>query len=198
MTDYPSMDRLAELQQFIADFAKVLRVPQLADTGRPENDVEHSYGLAMTCWFLHDKIAPDLDLLKIFQYALSHDIVEIYAGDTFAFDPDKAYVAGKEARERKAISQLRVTLKDFPAAVDFTEGYMDKIDEEARFVKAVDKLLPLIMIELKEGKEYWDQHDITLSALREEKRSMLVSDYVTPYYEMMFEWLERHGNLPKD
>jgi 5'-deoxynucleotidase YfbR-like HD superfamily hydrolase len=59
---YPSMARIAELQQFIADFAKVERVPQLADTGRPENDVEHSFGLALTCWFLAPKIAPELSL----------------------------------------------------------------------------------------------------------------------------------------
>ncbi|HEX8227522.1 MAG TPA: hypothetical protein VF572_06670 [Candidatus Saccharimonadales bacterium] len=48
MTSKPTMQRIAELQQFIADFAKIGRVPQLADTGRPENDVEHSYGLALT------------------------------------------------------------------------------------------------------------------------------------------------------
>ena len=190
------MDRLAELQQFIADFAKVLRVPQLADTGRPENDVEHSYGLAITCWFLHDKIAPELDMLKIFKYALSHDIVEIYAGDTFAFDTDKAFVASKESRERDAVGTLRETLPDFSEAIDYTEGYMDKINEEARFVKAVDKILPLIMIELKEGQEYWDRYEITLADLRENKKPILISDQVAPYYDLAFEWLELRGNMP--
>ena len=48
--DYPSIDRLAELQQLIADFAKVKRMPHLADNGMEENDVEHSFGLALTCW----------------------------------------------------------------------------------------------------------------------------------------------------
>mgnify|MGYP000932359610 CR=1 FL=1 len=183
MTDYPSMDRLAELQQLIADFAKVERVPQLADTGRPENDVEHSYGLAITCWFLHDKIAPELNLLKILQYSLSHDLVEIYAGDTFAFGEDKAFIESKEARERDAITTLRKTLPDFPQVVDYSEGYMDKIDEEAKFVKAIDKILPLLMIELKEGKAYWDRYNITIAALEENKKPILISDAVAPYYK---------------
>lgn len=57
MTNYPSMDRLADLQKIIADFAKVTRAMNLADNDIAENDVEHSYGLAMTSWFLHGKIA---------------------------------------------------------------------------------------------------------------------------------------------
>ena len=83
----------------IADFAKVERIPDLADNRRPEKDVEHSYGLAMTCWFLHDKIAPGLDIAKILKYALSHDIVELHAGDTYVFD--KEAVATKSERENK-------------------------------------------------------------------------------------------------
>ena len=86
--DYPSLNRLAELQQLIADFAKVKRVPHLADNGQPENDMEHSYGLALTCWYLQPKIAPELSLSEILQYALAHDIVELHAGDTFIFDDE--------------------------------------------------------------------------------------------------------------
>jgi putative hydrolase of HD superfamily len=198
MADYPSIERLAQLQQMIADFSEVKRMPHMADKGRPENDVEHSFGLAITCWFLQPKIAPELEISRILRYALAHDIVEIHAGDTFAFGQDKAYIASKETRERDAIKKLRSDLQDFTELVDFAERYMDKVDEEAKFVKAVDKILPLIMIDLGEGRAYWRRHKINTSKLRKNKEPIFVSDIVAPYYEMLFEWLDKNGNLPKD
>lgn len=192
----PSIERLAELQQLIADFAKVQRVPHLADNNQPENDVEHSYGLALTCWYLQPKIAPELDLGKILQYALAHDIVELHAGDTFVFD--KAGIRSKEQREREALEQVRASWPDFPELADHAEGYMDKIDEEAKFVKAVDKILPVIMIELSLVNDpFWERLGITLAHERENKVTIHVSDYVSPYYELLLDWLDERGNIPK-
>lgn len=190
------MDRLADLQRMIADFAKVVRIPPMGDTGRPENDVEHSYGLAMTCWYLQPKIAPDLDLLKILKYALSHDIVELHAGDTFIFDA--ALVASKEQRERDGLKQVRSDWPDFNELANHAEGYMDKIDPEARFVKAVDKLLPVVMIELDDAPtEVWKRLNITLEMERDNKVTIHVSDHVSPYYELLLKWLDERENIPK-
>lgn len=195
MTDYPSMNRLAELQQLFADFAKVERIPFMGDTGRPENDVEHSYGLAMTCWFLHDKIAPELDLLKIFKYALAHDIVEVHAGDTFVFDT--ANVETKDVRERQAVATIQKDWPDFNELGSHAEDYMDKMDDEARFVKAVDKLLPVLMIELdSDPAAFWQKLHVTLGMERENKVSIHVSEIMSPYYDKMLEWLEVRGNIP--
>lgn len=193
MTDYPSLDRLADVQQMVADFAKVRRAVPLADTNDAENDVEHSYGLAITCWFLHAKIAPQLDLGKILQYALAHDIVEIHAGDTYVFDAES--VATKAARERDAIKRLRQEWPDFPEIIDHTEGYADKIDEEAKFTYAVDKILPILMVELADAKGIWKQKAITLEMERENKKSMLASDVVSPYYQKLIDWLDERGNM---
>ena len=193
-SSYPSVDRIAELQQFVADFSKVNRAFELIDTGRPENDVDHSYGLALICWFLAPKIAPELDLLKIFKYALSHDTVEIHAGDTFVFD--KKLVSGKAEREGAAIEQLYEEWPDFKEMVDYAKGYKDKIDEEAKFVKAVDKILPLLVIDLGESTDFWNRHNISLEMERENKVTILVSDYMAPYYERVLTWLEERGNIP--
>ncbi len=193
--DYPSMDRLADLQQMIADFAKIKRVPQIGDNGVAENDVEHSFGLALTCWYLQPKIAPELDLLKILQLALAHDIVELHAGDTFIFDEEK--LATKEQRERAALEQVRSDWPDFSELAKHAEDYMDKIDEEARFVKAVDKILPVIMVDIGEKAVFWDRHNVTLDMERNNKVTIRVSDYVSPYYEKLIEWLDERGNIPK-
>jgi 5'-deoxynucleotidase YfbR-like HD superfamily hydrolase len=135
MSDSPSMDRLAELQQLIADFSKIQRIPPMGNSGRPENDVEHSFGLALTCWYLQPKVAPDLDLLKILQYALSHDIVELHAGDTFVFDVVRA--------------------------------------------------------------DFWKKLKIDLEMERDNKVSILISEDVSPYYEMLITWLDDRNNIPK-
>lgn len=195
MTNYPSMDRLAELQQLVADFSKIKRAVPLADANDAENDVEHSYGLAMTCWYLHDKIAPELDLSKILRYALAHDIVEIHAGDTYPWD--EAAVATKYEREKAAMRQIEEDWHDFPMIVEFAEGYADKVSEEARFVYAIDKLLPVLMIELADAKEIWEKKKLTLQMEKDQKVTILQSTIATPYYDMLLTWLDERDNIPK-
>ena len=197
MGDYPSVERIAQLQQMIAAFAGVERVPHLTGSGRPENDVEHSFGLAITCWYLHPKIAPELDLLEILKFALAHDIVELHAGDTFAFGDDQAYIDSKEARERDALKTIHTDWPDFPEIRIYAEGYMDKVSEESKFVKAVDKLLPLLMIGLDEGEAYWKRHGINEINLKQNKQPIFISESVAPYFDLLFEWLLKNSGLPK-
>jgi len=192
--EYPSIERLGQLQQLFADFSRVTRVPELIDTGRLENDIDHSYSLAMTCWYLAPKIAPELSLEKIFRYALSHDIVELYAGDTFVFAHEDEK-ASKSDREDEAITQLENEWPDFSDMTLAAKGYKEKIDEEARFVKAVDKILPLLVIELGEGAAFWERHKITLDMERKNKVTIHVSEVVSPYYEKVLAWLEERGHM---
>jgi putative hydrolases of HD superfamily len=193
---YPPVQRIAELQQFIADFARIERVPHLADTGRRENDVEHSYGLALTCWYLAPKIAPELSLEKIFAYAIAHDTVELHAGDTFVF-ADSEKVATKSDREDEAIEQLQKDWPDFPEMVAAAKGYKNKVDEEAKFVKAVDKLLPVLMVNLGEKDAFWHRHKITLEMEIENKHTIEVSDVMAPYYDMIIDWLQNPNYMYK-
>ena len=188
MVKYPSLDRIADLQRFIADLASVERVPHLADLGRPENDVEHSYGLALTCWYLAPKIAPELSLEKIFSYALAHDTVEVHAGDTFIF-ADESELATKSDREDAAITQIRKDWPDFPELSDYAEGYKNKRDEEAKFVYAVDKILPVLMVNLGEKSVFWNHHKITLAMQIAQKQMILKSDIVAPYYQKLIDWM---------
>lgn len=184
----PSMNRIAELQQLIADFAQVLRMPQLANTGRLENDAEHSFGLALTCWFLAPKVAPKLNLAKILTYALAHDIVELHSGDTFAFD--KLRVKTKAAREIVALKQLRQDWPDFPELTEAAQIYQDKSDPEARFVYTIDKILPSVMVNLGEKEAFWHRHKITREMEEAEKRhKMHHSPEALPYLEVLLQWM---------
>lgn len=191
----PSVERVADLQQLIARFGAVERALNLPGSSRKENDNDHSFGLALTCWYLQPKITPELDLLEILKLALAHDLVELHAGDTFAFD--KAAVADKQVRERSAVSRLRADWPDFTNMVDYAEHYMDRASEEARFVKAVDKLLPPLMIELN-GADEWQRLGITLAMEKDAKRSLHISNYLSPYYKLLLEWLEQRGHIPRE
>jgi len=193
---HPSIDRLADLQQLIIHLSKIERVMEFGDTGRKENDVDHSYGLALTCWYLAPKIAPQLSLEKIFKYAIAHDLVEIHAGDTFVFANNQE-LNDKSDREAAAIKQLYKDWPDFTEMVDATKGYDDKIDEEAKFVKAVDKVIPLIIIDQGESSDFWNRHKITLDMMRKNKVTINVSDHVAPYYSMILDWLDERDNMYK-
>lgn len=188
MNKLPPVDRIAELQQLIADFANVFRVMQLADTGRLENDVEHSFGLALTCWYLAPKVAPKLNLEKILRYALAHDIVEIHSGDTYVFDEEN--VKTKPAREAAALEKLRADWPDFLDLIESAEIYKDHKDAEARFVYTIDKLLPPILVNLGEKDAFWKRNKVTRDMHQAEKRKkMKHSPEALPYLELLNEWL---------
>ena len=190
MTNYPSVDRLADLQLMIAELAKVQRRVTHADRKEFENDVEHSYGLAMTCWFLQPKIAPELELLEVLKFALAHDIVEIHAGDAYFLEKEAFEM--KDEKERAAIKQLRKDWPDFVEPINYAEKYMDKDSPESRFVKAVDKLLPVLMLGIGEGFEvHYKRNGLTLDALKDNKKTIHISKEVSPYYDAIFAWLER-------
>jgi len=189
--DIPSVDRIAELQRIIAKFAKVKRTNKLVGNPGRENDVEHSFGLALTCWFLAPPIAPDLDLQKILQYALVHDLVELYAGDTYflvTLDGAKQ----KKDREHKALERLDKEWRaDFPSLIATMKIYESKADEEAWFVYAVDKILPPLMINQHEKAAYYKKWKLTKEMLFDKKRETISkSKHMRIYIDRYLAWLE--------
>ncbi len=187
-TSTPSIDRIAELQQLIANFGSVQRYIQFADKGHLETDVEHSYGLAITAWYLALQLAPQLDIGKILKYALAHDLVELHAGDTYIFDHEN--VKTKSDREDAALEQLKKDLPDFLEVVSYASNYKDKIDAEARFVYAVDKILHPLMVVLSGDTKFWKRNNITQKMHADEKnKKMSVSPEVAPYAKALNEWL---------
>lgn len=192
-----SIERIADLQQLIADFASIDRTLNLANKSRFENDVDHSFGLALTAWFLAQKIAPDLNLQEVFKYALAHDIVEIHAGDTFLFGPSE-YLASKSDRENAALERLATEWPDFPELIEYARGYKEHRDEEAKFVYALDKLLPILMVNLGEKSVFWNRHKITKETLIEKKKRIKVSKYMKPYYDELIKLLEDSNDFYKE
>lgn len=184
----PTVQRIAELQQLIIEFSKISRVIQMPGTIRLENDAEHSYGLALTCWFVALKVAPKLDLEKILLYAIAHDIVEIYSGDTYVFDIEG--VKTKDKRESLALERLRQEWPDFVELIDAAEGYRDRRDAEAKFVYTIDKMLPPLLVNLGEKEAFWIKNKVTKEMHEAEKsKKMQYSPEALPYLEALNKWL---------
>ena len=139
------------------------RQNRLADGSRRENTAEHSWHLGIAALVLAPYANEPIDLAVAVPMALVHDIVEIDAGDTFAYDEADG-AATKQAREEAAADRLFGLL---PAATgrrfrELWDEYERGDTPEARFVMAIDRLAPM-MLNLAEGASTWREHGITRS-----------------------------------
>lgn len=138
-----------KISRLTEELSNVERIPRYSD-GRRENDVEHSYMLALVAPEIAAFIRPDLNKEKIMSYALCHDLIEIKTGDVPTFNLSPAELAQKELREEAAKAEL---LNELPSgiAVRFRE-YVEQLTDEAVFVRTIDKLLPVAVDIIGQGQ----------------------------------------------
>lgn len=190
----PDIRRLIELERMMLRFRDIERKVHLPDhLDSFENDVEHSYTLAMASWYISG-FYDEIDRDKVIRYALVHDLVEVHAGDTFPYG-DPKYVASKHEREAAAQKQLRQEWPDFTDMNDAIDAYESKQDREATFVYAVDKILPTILNLLGKGHG-WRVHNIALDDVLHEKESKTrISPEVYAIYEQLAVILQKNRHM---
>lgn len=133
------------------EFARVERVPRY-DKDTRENDAEHSYMLGLVATELAATLYGDtLDAGLVSQFAAVHDLIELKTGDKATFHYSAEQMAEKEIDEHAALAELLERLSPHTRRLVF--DYEQQAVPEARFVKAVDKLLPVIVDILGEGKK---------------------------------------------
>ena len=155
--------RLDRQLRFIAELDKLKRVERMISLiggGRRENSAEHSWHLAVMAPLLTEYAPADLDLARVMTMLVVHDVVEIDAGDTFAFD--EAGAVHQHERESRAADRLFGLLPADQAA--HLRGCWDDFEEratpEARFAVALDRLQGLLMNRGNDGGT-WKLHDIS-------------------------------------
>lgn len=166
--------KVIELAQLCLRFGRVERVTYHEDGKRLETDTDHTVMLAViACAFAErinaeDERYPRYDVGRVAQFAIVHDLVEAYAGDTNSLiartdvGPDDA-TRTKEAREAAALARIRSEFAaDFPWLTDTIDAYESLVSPEARFVKALDKVLPNIT-HLLNGGATLRQHGVDAS-----------------------------------
>jgi putative hydrolase of HD superfamily len=140
---------------------EVFRQTQCTQSRRPENDAEHSWHLCLAAIVLAEHAnEPRLDLLRVLKMLILHDLVEIDAGDTFAYDT--ARMAGQHAREAVAADRI-FGLLPADQAVEF-RALWDEFEEqrspESRFAAAIDRFQPCLLNSQTEGAA-WRRHKVT-------------------------------------
>lgn len=191
----PNIHRLLELQKLLEAFSRIERVTHRQHTQGfvPENDTEHSYNLAITAWFLAQHF-PELDSNLLIRLALVHDLVEIHAGDTYVY-ADAAILASKHEREAAALKQLQADWSDFPELLEAIVSYEERSSNEAKFVYALDKIMPIMQIYNSEGYT-WKKEKITPGQLHAIKREKVaLSPQIKPYYDQLYELLISNPQL---
>ena len=136
-------------------------------TGRRlENNAEHSWALAVMACALAPHVDTSLDVGKVCQYAVVHDIVEIYAGDTSILATDEHHDS-KDDREQAALTRIKKEFAVFSWIGETMEGYHGHASPEARFVRSVDKCLALWTLYTDEAKHDRDA-GLTLEFVKEQ------------------------------
>ena len=159
----PISERLQKQLEFIREIDKaktVLRRSVLLDRSRRENDAEHSWHLAVMAILLAEHANEPVDLLKVLKMLLIHDLVEIDAGDTYAYD-----VKGhddKQEREQRAAERIFGLLppEQGEELRRLWEEFEERKTPEARFAAAMDRLQPVMLNYFTEGV-VWRQHGVT-------------------------------------
>lgn len=150
-------ERLERQIQFLLEIdglKQVLRRSLIFGSSRRENSAEHSWHLAMMALILHEYANEPVDLLHTLKLVLVHDIVELDAGDTFAYDFDGA--KSKAAREQAAADRIFGLLPgdQAPALRDLWNEFEAQESAESRFANALDRLMPMFH-NLADGKTTW-------------------------------------------
>jgi putative hydrolase of HD superfamily len=159
-----SMQRLEQQMRFVAEaglLKRVLRQTMLTDPARRENSAEHSWHLAVMALALAEHAPPGTDIGRVIAMLLVHDLVEVDAGDLFAY-ADQARQARQEAAERAAADRIFALLPPDQAAA--ARGLWDEFEErrtsEAAFARCLDRLQPMLA-NMQAGGGTWRQHGIT-------------------------------------
>ncbi|MFA5934823.1 MAG: HD domain-containing protein [Candidatus Paceibacterota bacterium] len=167
------LDKSLKFLKLLRNFEKVERAI-FRPTDKKENDVEHSYQVAMMAWFLSDQFNISLSKDKLIKYGLVHDLVEVYAGDTPVYGKHENTVETKKEREEKALSRIKEEFSIFKELGEVIDCYEQKKDEESIFIYEVDKILPTLNIYL-DGGYGWNKLGLTLEEIKKEKRSKITS-----------------------
>ena len=156
-------ERLKQQLDFILEIDKeknILRQTHLSGHGRRENDAEHAWHMAIMAYLLKDYANEPVDIAKVMIMCLIHDIVEIDAGDTYAYDTEglKTQKAREDAAKERIFSLLpEDQKKELTSFFDEFENYQTP---ESKFAHSLDNLQPLLLNNSNGGGD-WREHQVT-------------------------------------
>ena len=156
-------ERLKRQLDFALEIDKeknIFRQTHLSGHGRNENDAEHAWHMAIMAYLLKEYSNEPVDIGKVMLMCLIHDIVEIDAGDTYAYDAEnlKTQKAREDAAKERIFSILTEEQKD--ELIKLFDEFEEFKTAESKFAHAMDNLQPLILNNSNGGGD-WREHGVT-------------------------------------
>ena len=140
----------------------VLRQTHLSGHGRRENDAEHAWHMAILSYLLREYANDEVDITRVMLMCLIHDVVEIDAGDTYAYDEEGK--RNQQEREAEAARRLYGLLPEDQG--QYLKSLFEEFEEgktpEARFAHTMDNIQPMMLNVAADGKA-WTEHKIKVS-----------------------------------
>lgn len=155
-------ERLKKQMEFSLEIDKeknIFRQTSLSGHGRKENDAEHAWHMAIMAYILREYANEEVDITKVMLMCLIHDIVEIDAGDTYAYDAEglKTQKAREDAAKQRIFSMLPDDQKT--EFISLFDEFEQTESAEARFAHSMDNLQPL-MLNNSNGGSDWIEHGV--------------------------------------
>ncbi len=193
------MDQRME-QQFafaleVDKLKSIFRQTRLSGHGRRENDAEHSWHIALMAYLFREYANEEVDILRVMLMCLIHDIVEIDAGDTYAYDAQGLETqAAREAAARERLYSILPEDQGAELAALFDEFEACETPE-ARFARALDNIQPM-MLNHSNGGGDWREHGIAAEQVyRRQSRTRLGSEKLFAVADEVIRENIRKGNL---
>ncbi len=191
-------ERLKKQLDFALEIDKeknIFRQTHLSGHGRNENDAEHAWHMAIMAYLLREYSNEPVDITRVMLMCLIHDVVEIDAGDTYAYDEEgkKTQKAREEAAKERIYSLLPEDQKEELAAI-FDE-FEESKTPESKFAHAMDNLQPLMLNNSNDGGD-WREHGV--SAKQVYGRQSRTKEGSEKLYEVTDQIIKKHrekGNL---
>lgn len=184
----PPLESLEKFVRLLHAVQRVKRVARRPDEKEATNTAEHTFNLAMTCWYIVVTNRLELDMEKVLKFALAHDVIEAYAGDTLPYDAEA--VKTKAAREEAALKRIEEEFPEFPELSEIIHAYEARESPEAKFVYATDKLVDPLDASMETTQSIWKDKNVSWDALLNHKRPRVaLFDVVNGYWQKLEEKL---------
>ncbi len=195
------LERLEKQIRFIVEIDKVkniFRQTYLADAGRKENDAEHSWHIALMAYLLQEYAEKPVDVSKVMLMVLIHDLVEIDAGDTYAYDDAGAET--KRAREEAAADRIFGLLPEDQGQYfrELWEEFEAYESPEGKYAHLLDNFQPLLLNDASGGLS-WQEHQVRKSQIY--KRNEKIEETSETIWNCMKEIVQKHiecGHVEED
>ncbi len=195
------MERMSRQLEFLMEIDKVkniFRQTYLADAGRKENDAEHSWHIALMAYLLQEYAEKPVDVSKVMLMVLIHDLVEIDAGDTYAYDDAGAET--KRAREEAAADRIFGLLPEDQGKYfrELWEEFEAYESPEGKYAHLLDNFQPLLLNDASGGLS-WQEHQVKKSQIY--KRNEKIEETSETIWNCMKEIVQKHiecGHVEED